>query len=179
MIDFLKESKRGKEPKGDAKYHNTWLLLRKYREVVWSMELSVSQARGAFRREFGMTVEEYLDSMYLAGADLSDSKLEDRAQGIQMSYDMLKLLDGAIDLMRTKHYRGEEYYWILYYTYLSPQIIGSVDDIVESLRPHMKDVSRRTYYRKRRESIEILSSLLWGYADRETTAALEEMCKER
>ena len=90
---------------------------------------------------------------------------------------MLKLLDGAIDLMRTKHYRGEEYYWIFYYTYLSLQIIGSVDDIVESLRPHMKDVSRRTYYRKRREAIEILSSLLWGHTDRETTAALKEMCK--
>lgn len=179
MSNFLKESKRGKKPKGNAKYHNTWLLFRKYREVVWSKELSVSQARGAFRREFGMTVEEYLDSMYLAGDDLSDSKLEDRTQGIQMSYDMLKLLDGAIDLMRTKHYRGEEYYWILYYTYLSPQIIGSVDDIVESLRSHMKDVSRRTYYRKRREAIEILSSLLWGYTDRETMGALEEMCKER
>ena len=81
---------------------------------------------------------------------------------LPLSYDMLKLLDGAIDLMRSKHYRGEGDYWILYYTYLSPQIIGSVDDIVESMRPHMKDVSRRTYYRKRREAIEILSSLLWG-----------------
>ena len=26
-------------------YHDTWMLLRKYRDVVWSLELSVQQVR--------------------------------------------------------------------------------------------------------------------------------------
>lgn len=178
MSEMARQTNRGKEPKGDIRYHNTWLLLRKYREVVWSMELSLSQAKRAFHHEFGMSVEEYLDSMYSAGADLWDSKLEAHARGLQKSYEMLKLLDNTVDLMRSKHYRGEEYYWILYYTYLSPQMLGNVDEIVEILRPHMRDVSRRTYYRKRREAIEILSSLLWGYMDRETLEMLRSICGE-
>lgn len=33
----------------------------------------------------------------------------------------LCLVDRAVDLMRTKHKNGEEFYWLLYYAYLSPQ----------------------------------------------------------
>lgn len=29
-------------------YHDTWKLLRKYRDVVWSLELSVQQVRNNF-----------------------------------------------------------------------------------------------------------------------------------
>ena len=29
-------------------YHNTWKLLKKYRDVVWSLELSVQQVRNRF-----------------------------------------------------------------------------------------------------------------------------------
>ena len=34
---------------------------------------------------------------------------------------MLNTLMAAVDLLRTKHKHGEQYYWILYYSYLSPQ----------------------------------------------------------
>lgn len=173
MLEEKAKSRRGKEPKGDARYHNTWLLLRKYRDVTWSMEVSVAQAKRMFNYEFGMTMEEFLDTMYSAGMDFSDTKLTDHVRGLQKSYSMLKLLDSAIEILQTKHRHGEEYYWILYYTYLSPQEYGNVDDIVEALLPHMRDISRRTYYRKRREAIEALSSLLWGYMDKETMEMLE------
>ena len=39
-------------------YHNTWTLLKKYRDVVWSLELSVQQVRNTFEIEYGNTVEE-------------------------------------------------------------------------------------------------------------------------
>ena len=29
-------------------YHDTWKLLKKYRDVVWSLELSVQQVRSRF-----------------------------------------------------------------------------------------------------------------------------------
>ena len=32
-------------------YHDTWKLLKKYRDVVWSLELSVQQVRGRFEIE--------------------------------------------------------------------------------------------------------------------------------
>ena len=52
-------------------YHDTWKLLRKYRDVVWSLELSVQQVRSKFQIEYGSSIEDFLESIYLAGADLS------------------------------------------------------------------------------------------------------------
>ncbi len=102
-------------------YHDTWKLLKKYRDVVWSLELSVQQVRNKFEIEYGNTIEDFLDSVYLAGADIAGSDIEHHAQCIERSHRMLKLLDSAIDLLRNKHKNGESYYWLLYYSYLSPQ----------------------------------------------------------
>ena len=74
---------------------------------------------------------------------------------------MLKLLDTAIDLLRNKLKNGESYYWLLHYSFLSPQQMRNVEEIIEKLRPHIRDISFRTYYLRRREAIDALSSVLW------------------
>ena len=51
-------------------YHDTWKLLKKYRDVVWSLELSVQHVRTKFEIEYGTSIEDFLDSVYLAGACL-------------------------------------------------------------------------------------------------------------
>lgn len=61
-------------------YHDTWKLLRKYRDVVWSLELSVQQVRSKFQIEYGSSIEDFLESIYLAGADLSGSEIEHHAR---------------------------------------------------------------------------------------------------
>ena len=95
-------------------YHDTWKLLKKYRDVVWSLELSVQHVRTKFEIEYGTSIEDFLDSVYLAGADLAGSDIEHHAKCIERSHKMLKLLDSAVDLLRTKHKNGEAYYWLLY-----------------------------------------------------------------
>ena len=147
-------------------YHDTWKLLKKYRDVVWSLELSVQRTRSRFEVEFGSSIEEFLESIYLAGVDFSSGGIASHAQNIEQSHKMLKLVDSAIDLLRSKHRNGEHYYWILYYTYLSPQQLRNVDEILDKLNAHIHGVSYRTYYRKRREAIDALSSVLWGYGAR-------------
>lgn len=102
-------------------YHDTWKLLKKYRDVVWSLELSVQHVRTKFEIEYGTSIEDFLDSVYLAGADLAGSDIEHHAKCIERSHKMLKLLDFAVELLRTKHKNGEAYYWLLYYSFLSPQ----------------------------------------------------------
>lgn len=155
-------------------YHDTWKLLKKYRDVVWSLELSVQQVRNKFEIEYGNTIEDFLDSVYLAGADIAGSDIEHHAQCIERSHRMLKLLDSAIDLLRNKHKNGESYYWLLYYSYLSPQQLRNVEEIIEKLRPHIRDISMRTYYRKRQECIGALSSILWGYTSKDSMEVLEQ-----
>lgn len=155
-------------------YHDTWKLLKKYRDVVWSLELSIQQVRNRFELEYGSSIEDFLDSVYLAGADLSGSDTEHHAKCIERSYRMLKLLDSSVDLLRNKDKNGEVYYWLIYYTFLSPQQLRNVEEIIEKLRPHIRDISFRTYYRKRQEAIEALSSILWGYTSKDSMEILDQ-----
>lgn len=159
-------------------YHDTWKLLRKYRDVVWSLELSVQQVKKRFQIEYGSSIEDFLESIYLAGVNLADSQLEDHTRCIERSYKMLKLLDSSIELLRTKHKYGESYYWLLYYTYLSPQQLRNSNEIIEKLTPHIRDISYRTYFRKRQLAIEALSSVLWGYSSRDSLAVLDQFFPE-
>jgi len=159
-------------------YHNTWKLLQKYRDVVWSLELSVQHVRNSFEIEYGTSIEDFLDSMYLAGADLSGTDIEHQAKCIERSHKMLKLVDSAVDLLRNKHKYGEIYYWVLYFTFLSPQQFHGVEEIIEQLRPHIRDISFRTYYRRRNEAIEALGSVLWGYTSKDCIDILERFLPE-
>ena len=69
----------------DPRYHDTWRLLKKYRDVVWSLELSVQQLKKQFEVEYGSSIEDFLDSVYLAGADLGGTQIEDHARCIERS----------------------------------------------------------------------------------------------
>lgn len=163
-----------KAPAEDSRYHDTWRLLKKYRDVVWSMELSVQQVKKEFEIEYGTTIDDFLESVYLAGSDLGGTKIENHARCIERSNEMLKLLNGAVDLLRTRHKNGETYYWLLYYTFLSPQQLDSVNEIIEQLQPHIRDIGRTTYYRKREQAVEALSSILWGYTSKDCMALLAD-----
>lgn len=172
---IMKNRFDNRDVRDDPRYHNTWQLLRKYRDVIWSMELSVIQLKQHFHADFGCDVDEFLDSLYSAGADLSGTEIEAHARCIERSRKMLKLLQGAFSLLREKHKNGEELYWILYYTYLSPQKLDNLDEILEQLQPHIHDISYRTYYRRRKEAVYTLSTILWGYTTRDNLQLLDEL----
>ena len=167
-------ARKSKDVTENPLYHDTWQLLKKYRDVVWSLELSVQQVRNKFQIEFGKSVEDFLDSIYLAGADLSGTEIEHHARCIQRSAQMLKLLDSAVELLHTRHKDGEAYYWLLYYTYLTPQQPQNAYEIIDRLRPHIRDISYSTYFRRRQDAIEALSSILWGYTSKDSIELLEQ-----
>ena len=104
---------------------------------------------------------------YEAGLDLNGTEIEAQTKTIARSRNMLRMIDCSVDLLRTKHKNCELYYWILYYTYLLPQEMQNIDEIVEKLRDYMKDISRSTYFRKKNEAVLELGRVLWGYTSRE------------
>ena len=67
---------------------------------------------------------------------------------------------------------------LLYYSYLSPQQYQSVDEIIEMVRPHISDISQRTFFRRRKDAIEALSSILWGYTSKDSLSLLEQFFPE-
>lgn len=166
------------KPEEDPRFHDTYKFLRRYRDATYSLKVVVHQMETQFRMKYGTSVDEFLDSIYAAGADLSGDDIEERAKSIERSNRMLKMLDSSVDLLRFNHKHGEQYYWILYYTFLSPQKLNGTNEIIEKLRPHISNISYRTYYRKRHKAIESLSTILWGYTARETIEILNEFFPE-
>ena len=65
--------------------------------------------------------------------ELKGTYVEAHIKSIEKSRNMLRIIDNAVDLLRKKHKNGEIYYWILYYTYLSPQELSNTDEIIEKL----------------------------------------------
>ena len=116
-------------------YHDTWKLLKKYRDVVWSLELSVQHVRTKFEIEYGTSIEDFLDSVYLAGADLAGSDIEHHAKCIERSHKMLKLLDSAVELLRTKHKNGEAFMGILdgIVEWIAEQVMAGLDLVTTSV----------------------------------------------
>lgn len=173
----MSRQKKQKEQENQL-YHDTLTLLKKYRDVVWSLELSVQQVRRQFRIEYGDSIEDFLESIYLAGVDFADTGIQEHARSIERSYQMLKLMENAVNLLRNKHKFGEAYYWILYYSFLSPQQYRNTEEVLEQLRPHIQDISYRTYFRKRKEAVDAFSSILWGYTSRDSLRLLEQFFPE-
>ncbi len=165
-------------PAEDPRFHDTYKFLHRYRDASYSLKVVVHQMETQFRMNYGTSVDEFLDSIYAAGAALSGDDIEERAKSIERSNRMLKLLDSSVDLLRNNHKYGEQYYWILYYTFLSPQELNGINEIIEALRTHISNISYRTYYRKRHAAIEALSTILWGFTAKESIEMLNKFFPE-
>ena len=148
-------------------FHDTKLLLENYRNVTWSLEVETFQTSINFQKEYGTTLEEFLDMTYKAGMDIAESDVASRIESMNKSRNMLRLIDSSVTILRERNKSGEIYYWVLYYTYLSPQQLGSLDEIIEKLSAYIPDLAKATYYRRRNEAIQQLGRLLWGYTTKE------------
>ena len=156
-------------------YHNTELLLKKYRDVVWSIEVSAIQAEMNFEIETGCKMTEFLDMSYAAGFDLKGTDIAEQARTMERNKKMLSIIDSSIDLLRRKHENGEEYYWILFYTYLSDKPLKTIDDIIACIEPKIGPISWQTYFNWRKKAILVLSSILWGYTSKDFLHILSDL----
>lgn len=149
-------------------YHDTLMLLKKYRDIAWIVEVSSRNLQEEFRAEYGCPGRDVLNSLAL---NKTDASLMDCSQSLEHSAKMLHIIDSAVDLIREKHKKGELYYWILYYAYLSPHKYENSSEILRALESKAPPISLRTYYARREEAIELLSSVLWGYIPIDTESA--------
>lgn len=162
----------------DDRYHDTLLLLKKYRDVVWSLSMSVEHVKRDFRTYYGGSIEDFLDSVYVAGADLSGTDIEERAKCIERSHKMLNLVDDAVATMRHKHKNGELYYQVLYFNYFSAQEYHSQEAILEALDHAGYPMCLKTMIDHRNFAVNLVSSFLWGYTAKDTKDILDKFVSE-
>ena len=155
-------------------YHNTEVLLRKYREVVWSVEAAVARAELNFEISFGMSLNEFLDMSYAAGADLSGTDIEEHMRTLERNKKMLEYIERALEFVRKKHRCGEMYYNILYLTYITMEVFDNTEDIINELAERGFYMSPKTYFKRKKEAINFLSDILWGFTSKYTNAICEE-----
>ena len=174
---MMKKSIKSEEQKMREKkaYHNTELLLKKYRDVVWSIEVSAIQAQISFEIEMGCKLEEFLEMSYAAGADLSGTDIQEQMRTLERNKKMLKIIENAVNLLKRKREYGEDYYNIIYYTYMSEKIYKKVEDIIEKIASVTGEyMAWKTYYAKKRRAIETLSTILWGFTSKECLPIIED-----
>ena len=153
-------------------YHDPVRLLKTYRDVRWNLKLSMEHHRLDFEEEYDMSITEYLDDIYAAGIEFEGTKLEHHANSMKRTAEMLKLIDTAIHLIRENNSEGETFYWILYYSYFSPQKLLNVDEIVDRIQMHIPYITKDIYYRRRKRAIDTFSSVLWGFTYKSTIHTL-------
>ena len=168
-----KSEKQVRAEQEEFLYHNTELLLKKYRDVVWSVEASMEQAKLGFESEMECKLEEFLEMSYVAGFDLSNTNIEEHMRTLERNRKMLGYIDSAANLLRKKQPDGESFYWIIFYTYLSEIKYDSIDEILEKIEKKNVYLSRKTYFRKRKIAIQILSTLLWGFTSKDCVSIVK------
>lgn len=134
-------------------YHNTTLMLKYYRDIVWALECFPEQVAEELDRPL-----KDLDAL-LSTVDtqlaMGNSKLERRLQNVKQSRILLDRINDALTVLRHKPGNGEMMYNIIYQTFIIPEKLSHADIL------YRLDISDRHYYRLRQQAINILSILLW------------------
>ena len=168
-----------KNEREECLYHNTEKLLKKYRDIVWNVEVATMQAEEDFKKEMDCSIEEFLDMPYKVMEDLNGSAIEKQMKVLARNKKMIELLKASVNILRKKQVDGEMYYWIIYYTYLSEKKCDNTDQILDLISRKMYYISWRTYFKKKKQAIGYISTILWGFTSEDCLPIIEKLLDER
>ena len=134
-------------------YHNTQVMLKHYRDIVWALECFPSEVA----QELDQPLKD-LDAL-LSVVDtqvaFGHAKLEHRLLSIRKSRLLLDRINEALTVLRHKPGNGELMYNIIFQTFITPDKPSHTDIL------YRLDISERHYYRLRQQAVNILSIRLW------------------
>ena len=149
-------SKKARESEQELRrnmYHNTQVMLKHYRDIVWALECFPQRVA----EELDQPLKD-LDAL-LSAVDtqiaMGNARLEHRMLSIQKSRLLLDRINDALTVLRHKPGNGEMMYNIIFQTYLTP------DKLTHTEILYRLDISDRHYYRMRPQAVNILSIRLW------------------
>lgn len=165
-------------------FHNTKKLLQKYRNTKMCISAAMDDLEENCMGELGARFSSMADFAKYMDVDLSGTYLESRMRSMQQNRQMLGYIDRALQSMRKYDLDGEEFYWIIYFKYMSTDEdkCANDDDVVHKLVEKKLPVSSSTFYRRLNAAIGTMSGILWGYTARDTlllTELLNLMKNER
>lgn len=156
-------------------FHNTKKLLQRYRSTLMCIAVALDDLDEECLGSLGVRFSAMGEFAQQMDVDLSNTYIESRLRSMQRNKLMLQYIDKAIKSMRAYAKNGEEFYWILYFKYLSSNedICQTDGEVVEKQRERGLPVSSSTFYRRCNLAIDTLSGILWGFTARDTWSLVE------
>ena len=134
-------------------YHNTQMMLKHYRDIVWALECFLEQVAEELDRP--LKDLDALLSMVDTQLAMGNTRLEHRMLSIKQSRLLLDRINDALTVLRQKPGNGETMYNIIFQTFVTP------DKLTHQEILYRLDISDRHYYRLRQQTVNILSIRLW------------------
>ena len=134
-------------------YHNTQMMLKHYRGIVWALECFPEQVAEELDRP--LKDLDALLSMVDTQLAMGNTRLEHRMLSIKQSRLLLNRINDALTVLRQKPGNGEMMYNIIFQTFVTP------DKLTHQEILYRLDISDRHYYRLRQQTVNILSIRLW------------------
>ena len=134
-------------------YHNTQMMLKHYRDIVWALECFPEQVAEELDRP--LKDLDALLSMVDTQLAMGNTRLEHRMLSIKQSRLLLDRINDALTVLRQQPGNGETMYNIIFQTFVTP------DKLTHQEILYRLDISDRHYYRLRQQAVNILSIRLW------------------
>ena len=137
-----------------ASYHNTEMLLKHYRTVVWQLE----SRPGIIAAELDRPFDSFDQLIKQLDVDLArgDRKREHELASVQKSRMVINRVNEALTVLKSKPENGERLYELIYLTFIAPEKLSHKELL------YRLNMSSRSYYRLREQAITILSIRLWA-----------------
>ena len=146
-------------------YHNTKLLLERYRDITWMLECFPSNL--AAELDQPLYDLDSLLSAVSAEVGMDNQKLEGRLESVKKSRMLIDRFNEALTVLKKKPGDGDVMYKVLYLSYIVPEKLTH-EEILYRL-----GICSRHYYRLRKDAINILSMRLWATPASEMDAWIE------
>lgn len=154
-----------KQKRNQMAYHNTELLLKHYRDIVWLLECFPDTIAEELEEPI-KDVDELIDRLDLEMAK-GNRRVENRLKSLEATRLMLDRINDALTVLKRKPRDGETLYELIRLTYIEPEKL-SHNELLFRL-----SISSRQYYRYKEQAFAVISLRLWSAPDRDTDAWLQ------
>ena len=138
-------------------YHNTKLLLRQYRDIMWSLECIPADLQS----ELDIPLADLDALIFRLDMEMSmeNKKTEGRIRTIIKSRLLIGRLNEALELLKRKPKDGQLLYDVIYQTYIAEKK-DTIFDVIAEL-----GLTKRKYYECLKSAISLISIKLWSSPD--------------
>ena len=144
--------------------NNTVLLLKKYRDLAMEVAVDTGTLKRTIEKEYGSNTSEFLDILRKYNVKINkNEKLLKEINECNEKNNVLKSIEGYLNIIKDTYKNGNKIYSILYHTYLRKYelTVDSIRNYVTSDLNLEYTMCKDTYFKYLKQGIYLLDSIIW------------------